>query len=47
MEQVFHAPQVAAGLLSDAMWAPSELKSVLALNGLGWEINLNPAVTAS
>jgi hypothetical protein len=36
MEEVFQAPQVAAGRGSETMLAPQEVQRMLALSALGW-----------
>ena len=36
MEEVFQAPQVAAGRRSETMLAPQEVQRMLALQALGW-----------
>jgi hypothetical protein len=36
MEEVFQAPQVAAGRGSETMLAPQEVQRMLALQALGW-----------
>ncbi len=36
MEEVFQAPQVAAGRGSETMLAPQEVQMMLALSALGW-----------
>lgn len=36
MEEVYQAPQVAAGVGSETMWAQSEVQKMLALRALAW-----------